>query len=112
MRLLRAWQERAGERMRDTLTRPEWLLDGWGQVCGLWESVARDERSPQREMLQQIRAALPMLDPSDRGPPTASRPATSASTGGRRVKLHEDWRTGLAVMDRARHGRAAAGGNA
>ncbi len=37
LRLLRGWQERAGEQMRSTLTRPEWLLDGWGQVCGLWE---------------------------------------------------------------------------
>ena len=61
-----AGRSESASSMRITLTRPEWLLDGWGQVCGLWESVARDERSVQRETLQQIRASLPMLDPSDR----------------------------------------------
>jgi hypothetical protein len=72
LRLLRGWHERIGEHMRHTLTRPEWLLDGWGQVCGLWESVARDERPLQRER------------PCSRSGPRCrcSTPATSASTGG------------------------------
>ena len=99
VRLLRGWQERAGERMRDTLTRPEWLLDGWGQVCGLWESVARDERSLQRETLQQIRASLPMLDPSDREAASGVDGGDIRFDRGRRVKMNEDWRTGLAVME-------------
>jgi hypothetical protein len=97
-RLLRGWQERAGERMRVTLTRPEWLLDGWGQVCGLWESVIRDERPMQREMLQQIRASLPMLDPSDRSAPSADSRDLRFDRG-RRVRLREDWRTGLTVLE-------------
>ena len=81
--LLRGWLERAGEQIRGTLTRPEWLLDGWGQICGMWEAVARDERPLQRETLQQLRAALPMLDPNDREHRSQRRRATmSASTGG------------------------------
>jgi hypothetical protein len=100
MGLLRAWHQPDGARLRTVLTRPEWLLDGWGQVCGFWESVVRDERAAQREMLQQMRASLPMLDPGDRG--TAGMPAPTADVRfdrGRRVKLHEDWRTGLTVVD-------------
>ena len=99
LRLLRGWQERVGERMRNTLTRPEWLLDGWGQVCGLWESVARDERSLQRETLQQIRASLPMLDPSDRETAASLDSKDIRFDRGRRVRMHEDWRTGLSVME-------------
>ncbi len=99
LRLLRGWQEKVGDQMRNTLTRPEWLLDGWGQVCGLWESVARDERPLQRETLQQIRASLPMLDPNDREAATRADSSDIRFDRGRRVKLHEDWRTGLTVME-------------
>jgi hypothetical protein len=98
--LLQAWRRPDGERLRTTLTRPEWLLDGWGLVCGLWESVVRDERAAQREMLRQIRGSLPMLDPGDRS--SIGTPAPRADgrfEPGRRVKLHEDWRTGLTIMD-------------
>jgi hypothetical protein len=62
--------------------------------------VVRDERAAQREMLQQIRASLPMLEPGDRS--TAGMPALMVDVRfdrGRRVKLHEDWRTGLTIMD-------------
>ena len=97
--LLRGWHERVGERMRQTLTRPEWLLDGWDQVCGLWEAVARDERPLQRETLQQIRASLPMLDPNERDGAGASEGADLRYDRGRRVKLNEDWRTGLTVLE-------------
>lgn len=99
LRLLRGWQERVGERIRITLTRPEWLLDGWGQVCGLWETVARDERSRQRETLQQIRASLPMLDPNDRDATSSVDSKEIRFDRGRRVRIHEDWRTGLTVME-------------
>jgi hypothetical protein len=97
--LLHGWREPAGDRVRGALTRPEWLLDGWSQICGLWESVARDERSLQRETVQQIRASLPMLDPSDREAAAAPDARDLRFDRWRRVKLHEDWRTGLAVMD-------------
>jgi hypothetical protein len=102
--LLRGWRQRAGETMRSTLTRPEWLLDGWGQICGIWEASVRDERARQREALEQIRAALPMLDPSDREQAVAADPRDVRFDRGRRVRLHEDWRTGLSVME----GRARA----
>ena len=97
--LLRGWHERAGERMRQTLTRPEWLLDGWDQVCGLWEAVARDERPLQRETLQQLRASLPMLDPTERDGAGGGENSDVRYDRGRRVKLNEDWRTGLTVME-------------
>ena len=102
--LLRHWHDRLGERMRNILTRPEWLLDGWAQLCGQWEAVARDERPVQREALQQIRAALPMLDPNDRdarGMPVGN---DIRFDRGRRVRLHEDWRTGATLLDS--HARA------
>lgn len=97
--LLRDWRQPAGERWRALLTRPEWLLDGWSQVCGQWEAVARDERAAQRQLLQQMLAALPMLDPQRRAGTVAPEAAAIRFDRGRRVKLHEDWRTGLAVVD-------------
>ena len=51
-------------------------------------------------MLQQIKAALPMLDPNDRGSGAGTGAADIRFDRGRRVKLHEDWRTGASVMDR------------
>lgn len=97
--LLRGWHVRSGEAMRGTLTRPEWLLDGWAQICGLWEVAVRDERAVQRETLEQIRSALPLLDPTDRDV-TATRGATDVRFDrGRRVRLHEDWRTGATLLD-------------
>ena len=104
IRLLRGWHERIGERMRQVLTRPEWLLDGWDQICALWEAAARDERPAQRETLQQIRASLPMLDPSDREAAPGADPGDIRFDRGRRVRMNEDWRTGLTVME----GRARA----
>ena len=105
MGMLRAWRQPSGDRLRTIMIRPEWLLDGWGQICGLWESVVRDERAVQRDMLQQIKAALPMLDPSDRTLGAGAETGTDIRFDrGRRVKLHEDWRTGIRVID----GRARA----
>ena len=100
MGLLQAWRQPRGEQLRIVLTRPEWLLDGWGQVCGQWESVVRDERAAQRDMLQQIRASLPLLDPGDRGTAGAAAAMNDIRFDrSRRVKLHEDWRTGLTTVD-------------
>lgn len=98
--LLRSWPQTPGERLRSVLIRPEWLLDGWGQVCGQWEAVVRDERAAQRQMLQQILASLPMLDPNDRTAGAVAEAHEIRFDRGRRVKLHEDWRTGVSVMDR------------
>ena len=62
--------------------------------------MGRDERAAQREMLQQMRASLPMLDPGDRSSVGTSAPlADDRFDRSRRVKLHEDWRTGLTIMD-------------
>ena len=97
--LLRGWQQRAGERLRVVLTRPEWLLDGWGQVCGLWDSVVREERPMQRETLRQIRESLPMLDPGDRGEGAAAESPDIRFDRGRRVRLREDWHTGATVIE-------------
>ncbi len=97
--LLRGWRQPAGDHMRAALTRPEWLVDGWAQVCGQWEAVVREERAAQRQMLQQILASLPMLDPNDRSGASAAETHEIRFDRGRRVKLHEDWRTGLSVMD-------------
>jgi hypothetical protein len=70
-----------------------------GPGLGPWESVARDERPLQRETLQQIRASLPMLDPSDWEAASGVDAGDIRFDRGRRVKMNEDWRTGLKVME-------------
>lgn len=97
--VLQAWLRPEGERVRAMLSRAEWLLDGWDQPCGLWAAAARDARAAQRETMQQIRTFLPMLDPVERSDmPVVQMPDTRLDRG-RRVKLYEDWRTGLNVVD-------------
>jgi hypothetical protein len=92
MALVRAWQaDDAG--CRERFARPEWLLDGWQQVCAVWEAAAPEPRPAQRAVLEQVRLLVPFLDRSVAE--GADRVREERLERGRRVRLHEDWRTGL-----------------
>lgn len=96
-RLLRLWRDSRGEVERQ-LGFCDWLLDGWIEICGLWEASARDGRSLQRATLNQIERLLAGADAEVR-----SRQVEAADRekdgSGRAVKPYEDWRTGVVVSD-------------
>lgn len=106
--LLRAWAADPGS-VSETVTRSEWLLDGWEQICLIWNH-ARDD-AERRAALMEIIALLPIL-------PKQVSEWNNACTDGdkehrfrRLVAPHEDWRTGSVVFHliaRNEHFRAIA----
>jgi hypothetical protein len=94
MALVRAWQADAAA-CRESFARPEWLLDGWQQVCAMWEAAAPEPRATQQAVLAQVRLLIPFLDRT--AMQDADRVREERLDRGRRVRLHEDWRTGLVL---------------
>lgn len=92
--LLAAYRKDRAE-VVERLTRLDWLLDGWQQVCAMWEAVARAERPAQRAAIEQIAALIPFLAATTAD--EAQAPARDELQKSRRVRLLEDWRTGLQV---------------
>jgi hypothetical protein len=59
----------------------------------VWEAAAPEPRPAQRAVLEQVRLLVPFLDRSVAE--GADRVREERLERGRRVRLHEDWRTGL-----------------
>lgn len=77
--------------------RPEWLLDGWEQICHLWNH-AHDDPS-QRAVLAEIVGLVPIL-PKEASEWSHSPSLVDAVLRLRRlVSINEDWRTGEIVFD-------------
>jgi hypothetical protein len=93
--LLASWASDA-ESVRALLTRPDWLLDGWEQICLVWQ-LSRD--SNRRACLTEMALMVPML------PHEAEAWLGAAVDDGDRQRLRklvhsfEDWRTGSVVFD-------------
>lgn len=96
-RLLRLWRAEA-EQVKERLAFCDWLLDGWVEVCSLWEAAGRESRSMQRATLHQIEKLLPLsreeIASQDRRIAEEQKLQRS-----RYVKLLEDWRTGVVIAD-------------
>ncbi len=56
--LLRLWASRP-DAVTDVLARPEWLLDGWEQICAIWELAATPLE--RRAALVDIGTIIPPL---------------------------------------------------
>lgn len=105
--LLRRWQTNRTETTA-ILTRCDWLLDGWPEACTLWEAAARDGRPFQRLTLQQIDRLLSARH--DMQEQRFRLNDEAALKRGRYVRLHEDWRQGVAAAQQlARRERLRAG---
>jgi hypothetical protein len=77
--------------------RPEWLLDGWEQICLLW-NYAYDDGS-RRAVLAEIVGLVPIL-PKEVSAWSQSASLVEDVVGYRRsVSLNEDWRTGVIIFD-------------
>ncbi len=92
--LLAAWRADPAE-VAEQLARLDWFLDGWQEACAMWEAAARAERPDQRAAIEQIASLIPFIAVAGaEGPLPLPRSEIPRS---RRVRLHEDWRTGMQV---------------
>jgi hypothetical protein len=94
--LLRSWAADPDSVIRFA-SRPEWLLDGWEQICLIW-NYAQDDAARFAALIE-ILDHVPVL------------PTETIESGGgapdlnhlllrqRPLGLNEDWRTGAAVFD-------------
>jgi hypothetical protein len=93
--LLQRWLTEEAK-IRQFAARPEWLLDGWEQVCLLWLTAQSD--TARRAVLPEMTLMVPVI-PREAGD-WVERPIEmdSATRFRRTVSLNEDWRTGSAVF--------------
>lgn len=96
-RLLRLWRGDS-EEMKEQLAFCDWLLDGWIEVCSIWEAASRDSRPLQRATLHQIEKLLP-ISQDDIASQDRRVSEEHKLQRGRFVKLYEDWRTGVVITD-------------
>jgi hypothetical protein len=95
--LLRIWSTDP-----DSITRmagrPEWMLDGWDQICVLWQHAS--DNLKRRDTLIEIAQLVPVLPREVSEWVGMSFDYDAKLTLLRRlVPLNEDWRTGAAVLD-------------
>jgi len=91
--LLRQWNTNSGAVIQLT-ARPEWLLDGWEQICLLW----RDAEMPgaREAALSEMAVLAPILPKETRHWVRVPVQEQSLFTYRRTVQANEDWRTGSA----------------
>lgn len=78
-------------------SRPEWLLDGWEQICHLWRWAGDD--ACRRAALVEIARLLPVVPKEARSWCDTGLPDDPKFRRRRNIPLNEDWRTGLTVFD-------------
>ncbi|MEJ0048699.1 MAG: hypothetical protein WDN04_23255 [Rhodospirillales bacterium] len=78
------------------LARAEWLLDGWDQICLVWE-LAEDDR--RRAAVSEMALMVPAI-PKEAGDwVNRHLDETERHRMRRIVQSFEDWRTGSLVFD-------------
>ena len=89
--MLRAWSTD----LQAFISRPEWLLDGWEQVCLLWGNAATD--AARRAILPELILLIPMIPQEAAQWVNVAIDMDRLMRFRRTVQLNEDWRTGTAV---------------
>jgi hypothetical protein len=94
--LLRVWSADP-DQVRRVVARPEWLLDGWEQICLVW-NFAHDDAA-RRAALVEIAEYVPIL-PREVHEWSGYRSDLDDSFFEHRpILLNEDWRSGATVFD-------------
>ena len=106
--LLRRWSNEP-QHITRLAARPEWVLDGWEQICLFWTNATDD--AERRAALVEMAQLVPVLPREASewvgGQIEVDRPVSFRLA----VRLNEDWRTGATVFDqiaRNEHLRALA----
>jgi hypothetical protein len=94
--LLRSWSADPGPVVR-LVGRPEWLLDGWEQICLLW-IFAKDDAARRAALVEMVQL-VPVLPREAREWSDLVLEAETSMRLRRLIPLNEDWRTGATVFD-------------
>lgn len=94
--ILSRWSSEAAG-IRKLTVRPEWLLDGWEQVCLLWRSSETD--AARRAVLAEMALLVPIIPREASDWVGMPIDMDGAMRFRRTVSLNEDWRTGSAVFE-------------
>jgi hypothetical protein len=108
LQLMRNWAADPRS-VRQVATRPEWLLDGWEQICLIWNHAADD--AERRAALVEIIGLIPVLPKEANDWSEIKCDMDRVINFRRLVSLNEDWRTGSIVFQliaRNEHLRAIA----
>lgn len=94
--LLRSW---AADRdsIIELAGRPEWLLDGWEQICLVWNNAADD--AERRAALAEIATLVPILPKEVNDWCSMTSEIEDVVRFRRLINLNEDWFTGAMVFD-------------
>lgn len=76
--------------------RCEWLLDGWEQLCLLWQTAATD--ATKRAALLEIAPLVPVLPQEALHWPDLNVPASAMEEACRVTSQQDIWRTGAAAF--------------
>lgn len=98
MELVRQWCAERRE-VAATIAQPEWLLDPWERILASWDAAAALDRSAQWAVLEELEVLLPLFERRNLAELDQSPAETGRMQRGRRVRLFEDWRTGLVLLD-------------
>jgi hypothetical protein len=94
--LLRGWAAEPAT-IAQIAARPEWLLDGWEQICLIWK-YAQDDAA-RCAALVEIVEHVP-IPPREAGDGNAISPESDTQLLRQRpIGLNEDWLTGAVVFD-------------
>ena len=77
--------------------RPEWLLDGWDQICHIWDEAKDDAAC--RAALIEIALLVPVLPREARDWADLELEGDPKARLRRTIPLNEDWRTGGKVFE-------------
>jgi hypothetical protein len=94
--LLRTWGADPDSVVR-TVSRPEWLLDGWEQICRVWLHAA--DEAARRAALAEIATLVPVIPREANEWCENVRDVEHSLRFRRVVSLNEDWRSGATVFD-------------
>ena len=94
-RLLWSWN-RSRERVLELAAKPEWLLDGWQEVCLLWRSTRSLEQ--QRATMIEMAHLMPVL-PREVEQWGALATIPSEAAAGQLISFDESWRAGPAMLN-------------
>ena len=83
--------------LAELLARPEWLLDGWDQVCLAWQE--HDPLSPPEMLLAEMVGLLPLLPREAARWGKLSLDFDAMEHRSRTISLNHDWRTAKPVFD-------------
>lgn len=93
--LLRDWADDPDAVAR-LASQPEWMLDGWEQICLLWRQAVTP--ADQRIALAEIAVLVPVL-PREIADLAGGVGDDRVNQHRRFVPLNEDWRTGATVFE-------------